>query len=110
MDKKIFYSERIPIIEISDYVKRIKKYCFIETEADFILMISRIYISRLPIVINKNNHHNILMTSILLAAKYEMDDHYSNKYYALIGGQVLSDLNKFEIEMLKLLDWNLSNV
>jgi hypothetical protein len=104
----LFCGNSVPDINIADYISRIKKYCFSDDDDDDILSISLSYINRLSIIINKNCHHNIVMTSILLAIKYEMDEHHSNKFYAAVGGQTLSELNKFEIDMLKLLNWNVN--
>ena len=59
------------------------------------------------IKINKNNIHYILITSFLLISKYYEDNVYNNKYYADIGGLTLEKLNKYEILLLEVLDYDL---
>ncbi len=47
------------------------------------------------------------MTGMVLAAKYNQDMYYDNPYYSLVGGVAPAELNRLEIEMLSLLDFDL---
>ena len=39
----------------------------------------------------------ILISSIVLAAKYNDDEYFKNTYYAKVGGLKIEDLNKLEM-------------
>jgi len=49
----------------------------------------------------------LFLTSILLAAKFFDDVYYDNKYYAIIGGIKLKELNNLELEFLSCLEYRL---
>ena len=49
----------------------------------------------------------LLLTSILIAIKFNEDDFYSNTYYAKVGGITLLEINNLENEFLKYLDMKL---
>jgi hypothetical protein len=103
---KHFRTEEIPIISISEYMDRIKKYCRVD---NYEMAHVHIYIGRLidkGVVISHYNIYNITISCLVLAVKYLHDLVYSNKYYALVGGIDLKILNTFELEMAVLLDWN----
>ncbi len=77
-----------------------------------------IYIDRLQdcldqLVINKycihkfiNSNSRLLITSIVLAAKYNDDEFYKNVYYAKVGGISLDEMNMLETQFTTLLDYN----
>ena len=73
------------------------------------LTISLIYIDRLcentKIQMTMNNIHRLIITSILLAIKYNEDDYYSNSHYAKVGGISLQELNTLEDEFIEGLNW-----
>jgi len=80
---------------------RIHKYASCSTEC-FILAL--VYIDRL---IQRNNFllthlnvHRVVITSILLAAKFFDDAYYNNAYYAKVGGVLVSEMNSLEVEFL----------
>lgn len=49
----------------------------------------------------------LLAATILLAAKFHDDIHYSNAYYAKVTNLTIKELNVIESEILRLLDWDL---
>ena len=70
-----------------------------------------IYIDRLitkrRIVLDPLNVHRLLVTSVMLAAKF-FDDHYlDNQHYAAVGGVPKGEMNVLELEFLFLLEFNL---
>ena len=73
------------------------------------LTISLIYIDRLcentKIDMTMNNIHRLLLTSVLLAIKYNEDDYYSNTHYSKIGGITMQELNDLEDEFIVGLNW-----
>ena len=63
-----------------------------------------IYIDRLQlkskIHINSSNIHKLLVTSIMVASKFNDDDYYSNSCYAKAGLVSLEELNLLECEII----------
>ena len=47
----------------------------------------------------------MLLTSIVVAIKYNEDDFFSNTFYAKIGGISMEEINTLEIEFLDMIDW-----
>ncbi|KAF9106417.1 hypothetical protein BGX29_009573 [Mortierella sp. GBA35] len=50
--------------------------------------------------INSFNIHRLLITSLMIAAKFTSDLFYSNARYAKVGGLALLELNQLELEFL----------
>eukprot|EP00884_Botryococcus_braunii_P001082 jgi/Botrbrau1/10975/Bobra.0383s0029.1 len=57
--------------------------------------------------LESSNAHRLILTSILLATKLTDDDYFNNAHFAKVGGIPAAELNKLELEMLKLLDFRL---
>lgn len=105
-----FYNNTVPNITINKYLIRINKYIIPSYTLYIILpyILDKIMLKEeYNIKINKNNIHYILITSFLLISKYYEDNVYNNKYYADIGGLTLEKLNKYEILLLEILDYDL---
>ena len=70
-----------------------------------------IYIDRLQlkskIHINSSNIHKLLVTSIMVASKFNDDDYYSNSCYAKAGLVSLEELNLLECEFISAIEYNL---
>jgi len=103
-----FHGLRAPSIAVSDYLVRISKFSGCSDEC-FVLAL--IYIDRLitkrRIVLDQFNVHRLLVTSVMLAAKF-FDDHYlDNQHYAAVGGVPKGEMNVLELEFLFLLEFNL---
>jgi hypothetical protein len=49
----------------------------------------------------------MVLSSILIAIKYNEDDFYSNLYYSKVGGISISEINILENEFLKLIYFKL---
>lgn len=104
-----FHGVYAPEISLAQYLERIFTYancsfsCFV---------LAYVYIHRF---IELNPHvpiastcvHRLLITSVLLAAKFLDDVYYSNAFYANVGGITTAELNMLEIELLKRLDYRL---
>jgi hypothetical protein len=103
-----FYAKKIPSMSMEDYLNRIIKYSELQ---DSSLIISIIYIiktcDRNNYILNFNNIHRILLTSVIVAIKYNEDDFYKNTQYSKIGGIPLDELNRLEYEFCSSLDFNL---
>ena len=102
---QIFFSKKPPKITIIGYLERIVRYSKTD-ESTLIIML--IYIDRLcdfnNIILNKYNIHRIIISSVLLAIKYNEDDYFSNMYYAKVGGTSLKEINFLEIEFMKFIN------
>jgi hypothetical protein len=105
---QIFFSKKPPKITIIGYLERIVRYSKTD-ESTLIIML--IYIDRLcdfnNIILNKYNIHRIIISSVLLAIKYNEDDYFSNMYYAKVGGTSLKEINFLEIEFMKFINYSL---
>lgn len=106
-----FYSLNKPIISTGDYIERLIQYCEIPVENHICVII---YIDRLeellpkPFCINENNFNRIYCSCLLICIKVVYDSYYTNSFYAKVFGISLKELNKIELEMLKLLDYDIS--
>mmetsp|Transcript_22711 Transcript_22711/g.31133 ORF Transcript_22711/g.31133 Transcript_22711/m.31133 type:complete len:740 (-) Transcript_22711:255-2474(-) len=103
-----FQSSQAPDVTVSGYLVRIQKH---SKCSDACFLLALIYIDRLAL--NKGlkltvlNIHRLLITCIMVAAKFHDDLFYNNDFYAKLGGLSLTELNKLELELLKLLDFSL---
>ena len=75
-------------------------------------MLSLVYVDRIiqnnhTFVVNSLNVHRLLITSIMLAAKFFDDQYFNNAYYAKVGGVPCGEMNSLEIEFLFMLNFNL---
>ncbi|RLN44062.1 hypothetical protein BBJ28_00025196, partial [Nothophytophthora sp. Chile5] len=51
--------------------------------------------------------HRVLITSVVLAAKFFDDHYFNNAYYAKVGGVPCAEMNELEVEYLLLLNFSL---
>lgn len=104
----IFHGLRAPSLTIHQYVDRIFKYsscspsCFVVAH----VYIDR-FIQRTNLILTSLNIHRLLITSIMLAAKFMDDAFFNNAYYARVGGVTTAELNKLEMKFLFGLDFRL---
>lgn len=103
-----FHALKAPGISIKQYLDRIHKYASCSAEC-FILAL--IYIDRLiqrnNFILSGLNVHRVVITAILLAAKFFDDAYYNNAYYAKVGGVLVSEMNGLEVEFLFRIDFSL---
>eukprot|EP00923_Selenidium_pygospionis_P002041 GHVN01003152.1.p1 GENE.GHVN01003152.1~~GHVN01003152.1.p1 ORF type:complete len:129 (+),score=0.29 GHVN01003152.1:389-775(+) len=89
---------------------RIQKY-FGCTNECFVL--SLVYIDRIVKVHKEKfsvsilNIHRLLITSVMLAAKFFDDVYYSNAFYARVGGVKTREINVLETHFLSLINYQL---
>jgi Fe-S cluster assembly ATPase SufC len=105
---KFFLSKKIPSISIQNFLERLTKYSKMENNT---LILILIYIDRFcdinKVRLNYFNIHKLIIASLIVSIKYNEDYYYSNKIYAKICGISREEINKLEIEFLKLLEFNL---
>ena len=67
-------------------------------------MLALIYIDRLirrnNFLLTELNVHRVVITAVLLAAKFFDDAYYNNAYYAKVGGVLVSEMNGLEVDFL----------
>jgi len=104
-----FHAVRAPELSIHDYLVRIATFFQCSPEC-FVLCL--VYIDRLvklhpEFSICNLSIHRLLVTSVMLAAKFFDDVYYPNSYYAKVGGVKTQELNSLEAQFLVMLDWRL---
>lgn len=106
---RMFVGKDVPDLPILDYCERLQKYfrC-----SPTVYLAALIYIDRFvncsKVTINKLTIHRLLVVSFIIAVKYWEDLHYSNSYYAQVGGVDVKELNKLEVLMLSSLQYDLA--
>lgn len=106
-----FKSTRIPDISLNAYLNRLIKYCDFSDTVLIIAMknIFRIYRERgNDFPINRLSIHRLMLTNIMVAAKFFDDSFYSNSSYSEVGGVSLKEINTLERELLNLIHFDLS--
>lgn len=104
----IFHGPRAPDLSIHSYIERIFKYskcspsCFILAQ----IYIDR-YLQQPGVRLTCLNVHRLVMTSVVIAAKFIDDAFFNNAYYARVGGVSTQEMNKLEINLLFSLDFRL---
>jgi hypothetical protein len=87
---------------------RIHKYACCSNEC-FILAL--IYIDRLiqrnNFLLTELNVHRVVITAVLLAAKFFDDAYYNNAYYSKVGGVMVSEMNGLEVDFLFRINFSL---
>jgi len=106
----LFYGKCPPPISVTDYILRIQKYshctpaCFLHAVVYMDRLVDKYGVIFAP---NTLNVHRILLTGVVVAAKFLDDRVFSNAYYARIGGVTTQELNGMEREFLKLMSYKL---
>lgn len=103
----VFNAKKPPSIKLEKYVSRIMSLskCEENTIIHALVLIDSLC-EKNNIFLTKVNIHRILITSVVIAIKYLEDIYFSNNYYSKVGGISLKDLNQYEVEFLKMLDFN----
>lgn len=105
----VFHGHKPPAIGVRAYLERIKTYggcsacCFVLG----VRYAERLQSTDTSYQLNSYNMHRILLTGIMVAAKFVDDFYFSNKYWAKVGGISIDELNGLEIEILFLLNFAL---
>lgn len=99
--ESIFNSSAAPTITLVDFLRRLNKYTQFSAEC---LVISIIYIDRYNMSqpefsLNRLNAHKMLLTAVLLAAKFQDDFYYDNKAFEFAGGVNTLHLHQLELEL-----------
>lgn len=105
----VFHGLRAPPISVEAYLVRVAKYakcspaCFVQAVA----LVFRLAKRDAAYQLTSLNVHRLVLTGVLLSAKFLDDHYYNNAYYARVGGVSTAELNRLEVEMLRLLGFRL---
>ena len=102
------YSNRVPIIKIEDYLKRLVQYSKMEIST---LILTFIYIKRFidkeNFIILFNNIFRLIISCSILAIKFNENRTFKNTIYAKIGGLSVEELNNLEYNVFNRLNFQL---
>ena len=105
---KPFLSKTIPSISIKNFFERICNLTKIENST---LILILIYIDRIcninKFTLTYRNIYKIILSSMVVAIKYNEDNFYSSEIYAKIGGLSIKELNYLEFHFLVLIKFSL---
>ncbi|GJP37580.1 hypothetical protein CLOM_g1440 [Closterium sp. NIES-68] len=106
----VFDGLRAPGISIDKYFDRIVKYarCSPSCYVMAYIYIDRIMQRKDAMLITTLNVHRLLITGVLVAAKFLDDAYYNNAYYAKVGGISIEEMNRLELEFLFRLNFRLN--
>ena len=105
---KPFMTKNIPSMSIKDYLIRLSQFTKMN-ESTIILIL--IYIDRICNINNfrlsYRNIYKLILSSMIIAIKYNEDNFYSSEVYAKLGGLSLLELNYLEFQFLILIKFSL---
>ena len=105
---KPFMTMNIPTMSIKDYLLRLSQFANI-SESTIILIL--IYIDRICKInnfhLNFRNIYKLIISSMIIAVKYNEDHYYSKEVYAKLGGVTMKELNYLEFQFLILIKFSL---
>ncbi len=106
-----FFSEEPPEITPRAYAQRIQKYASTSNEVFLCAMVllQRLRSRHPRLAINTYNMNRLVITSVMIAAKFSEYGYYSDAYYTRVGGiESVEELNTLEREMMRLLGNNVN--
>lgn len=108
-DVTLFHIQQKPVWNVHDYALRIAKYfeCSDECFVLCLVYIDRLAKMRPEFAMSSRSVHKLMLTSMVVAVKFHDDSHYTNRYYAKVGGLRVEELNALEADLLRLLAWRL---
>ncbi|GAB2209801.1 hypothetical protein Droror1_Dr00027026 [Drosera rotundifolia] len=98
----VFHGLSRPAISIHSYLERIFQYANCSSSC---FVVAYVYLDRFvqrqaTVAIDSWNVHRLVITSVLVAAKFMDDVYYNNAYYAKIGGISTAEMNFLEVDFL----------
>ncbi|KAK6918672.1 Cyclin PHO80-like [Dillenia turbinata] len=98
----VFHGLTRPTISVQSYLERIFKYASCSPSC---FVVAYVYLDRFAqrqpsLPINSFNVHRLLITSVMVAAKFMDDMYYNNAYYAKVGGISTAEMNFLEVDFL----------
>jgi len=104
-----FDARRKPDFPLQDFADRISSYFRCSPSCYVLSMVFLDRVVRLnpEFVVTELNVHRLLLSSMVVATKFNDDGIYSNDFYSKVGGVPIKELNALEAEFIRLLDWRL---
>ncbi|CAH9127207.1 unnamed protein product [Cuscuta epithymum] len=98
----VFHGLTRPGISVRSYLERIFRYANCSPSC---FVVAYVYLDRFShrhpaLPINSFNVHRLLITSVMVAAKFMDDMYYNNAYYAKVGGISTTEMNFLEVDFL----------
>jgi hypothetical protein len=108
IETTIFTGSSVPDLTIPKYIKRLTSYfkCYRSIQLTALIIIDK-FCQAAKITINKLTVHRLIAISYIIATKYLEDDHYSNKFYSVVCGFDLKEVNALELIMLQTLNFDI---
>lgn len=106
---KSLYSRQEPEINIHDYIDRIMKSIYKEDSHIDGLIINAIVLLKRVIrylIVNNYNIHRLVAGVLMISQKVYDDIPYTNDSWAIICGVQLNDINRVELDILEIIDYN----
>lgn len=103
-----FYSVTIPDVSVEGYVDRVMRFalCSNGTLIAAVVLMERAIEAEPSLAISPFTYNRLLITCIVVSAKFLEMAWYSSSHYAKVGGIATPDhLNRLEMELLKVLDF-----
>ena len=107
--KTSMHCVEVPDITLRDYHERISKYCNVSEPCHIISLIymDRMVLADSQMMVTKHSVHRLLITSLLLAAKFRDDEYLSTEFYSQVAGVSEDTLKRLEGIFLTSLDFSL---
>lgn len=105
-----FFSTHTAEIKPEAYVARIKHHahCSNSVFVYAVAILNRLEILDGRLAISPFNMHRLLITAVMISAKFLDNAWYSSNYYARVGGiSSVQEMNHLELCMLRLLDYRI---
>ena len=104
----IFYSRYQPQMSVLSYLQRIANYTHIESSTLILSVICmNSFLKKIKNFLSPHNVHRLLLTSILINAKFHEDYVNSINFFSKVGGVSEDELKKMEYEFYTQNDFNL---
>lgn len=104
----IFFSDKIPNMDIDKYISRLVVYSRLEeNEIIFIGLLIKYFEERTGFIIKINNIFKLITSCLLITVKYLKDKRLSFDNYSKITGESKSSLIILEDTFLSMIDYNI---
>ncbi|XP_040378897.1 cyclin-P1-1 [Oryza brachyantha] len=96
-----------PRIGVAQYLERVHRYAVLEPECYVVAYayVDMVAHRRPAAAVDSRNVHRLLLACLLVASKVHDDFHHNNAFFARVGGVSNAEMNKLELELLAVLDF-----
>ena len=110
-NEKLFICCKLPDISITNYIKLLLYSGIIDCEnINSAILVCIILFNKIKFKefsINIYSCHRLILIIFMISSKLVEDNHYNNQSWADIGGITLSEINRMELYIISLLNYNL---